>query len=285
VNIELPSVISSGTDSSSVKAWVFQDALFELYQYAPGPPEALSKHSHDEYQFCLSFEAPGEYWYRGNRIAVPPTSLSIIHPGEIHAARDVEDRSEVATFRMLYVAPALLENIAGAIAERTTPQPFFASPIVIDPALARQFLELHLKTETAASTLEQESLLLSVLTQFILRYAELHLSEKPVKQVHLQVQRICEYLRENLSENVSLDRLARIADLNPYYLHRVFCREVGIPPHRYQTQLRIDRAKILLTKGQPIADIALEVGFSDQSHLTRQFKNLVRFTPGSYVSG
>lgn len=284
MNTELSSVSSSKADSSSIKAWTFQDSLFELYQYAPGPPEALPKHSHDEYQFCLSFEAPGEYWYRGSRIPVPPTSLSIIHPGEIHAARDVEDRLGIATFRMLYVAPALLENVAATIVDRPTSLPFFVSSIVLDPTLARQFLELHLATETVASTLEQESRLLSVLTQFILRHGEPHLSPKLFRQAHSQVQRVREYLRENLSENVSLDRLSRIADLNPYYLHRVFCREVGIPPHRYQTQLRIDRAKILLAQGGSIGDIAAEVGFADQSHLTRQFKNLVRFTPGSYAS-
>ena len=185
---------------------------------------------------------------------------------------------------MLYVAPALLENVATAIAERPVPLPFFASSIVLDPALAHQFLALHLATETVASTLEQESRLLAVLTQFILRHAQ-PLSPKPVKQAPLQVQRVREYLRENLSENVSLDRLSQIANLNPYYLHRVFCREVGIPPHRYQTQLRIDRAKILLAQGRSIGDVAVEVGFADQSHLTRQFKSLVRFTPGSYVSG
>jgi AraC-like DNA-binding protein len=284
VNIELSSASSSKADLSSIKSWTFQDSLFELYEYAPGPPEALQKHSHDEYQFCLSFEAPGEYWYRGSRLPVPPTSLSLLHPGEIHAARDVEERLGVATFRMLYVAPALLENVAATIAGRATSQPFFASPIILNPLLARQFLDLHLATETAASTLEQESRLLSVLTQFILHYAE-PLSLKPVKQAHLQVQRVQEYLRENLSENVSLDRLSQIADLNPYYLHRVFCREVGIPPHRYQTQLRIDRAKILLAQGRSIGDVAVEVGFADQSHLTRHFKSLVRFTPGSYVSG
>ncbi|MBW4519433.1 MAG: AraC family transcriptional regulator [Scytolyngbya sp. HA4215-MV1] len=283
MNTELSCASSFKADLSSIKAWTFQDSLFELYQYAPGPPEVLPKHSHDEYQFCLSFEAPGEYWYQGSRLPVPPTSLSLIHPGEIHAARDVEDRLSVATFRMLYVAPALLENVATTIAAHPAPLPFFASPIVLDPSLARQFLELHLATETAASTLEQESQLLSVLTQFILRHAE-PLSPKPVKQAPLQVQRVREYLRENLSENVSLDRLAQITDLNPYYLHRVFCRAVGIPPHRYQTQLRIDRAKLLLAQGGSIADVAAAVGFADQSHLTRQFKSLVRFTPGSYVS-
>ncbi|CAA9481240.1 MAG: Transcriptional regulator, AraC family [uncultured Rubrobacteraceae bacterium] len=56
-----------------------------------------------------------------------------------------------------------------------------------------------------------------------------------------------------------------------------------MPPHAYQTQARLDRARSLLLRGWPPARVARETGFADQSHLTRRFKRLVGVTPGRYA--
>ncbi len=71
-----------------VEAWLREGLLLEKYRYAPGPAEELPKHSHDEYQICLSLDFPGVYGYRGATHAVPVGSLSVVHPGEVHSARD-----------------------------------------------------------------------------------------------------------------------------------------------------------------------------------------------------
>lgn len=56
-----------------------------------------------------------------------------------------------------------------------------------------------------------------------------------------------------------------------------------MPPHAYQINVRLDRAKDLLLRGWPISEVAREAGFYDQSHFTRYFKRLVGVTPGSYA--
>jgi len=267
----------------SIKAWSFSDILLELYRYAPGTAESLPKHFHEEYQFCLSLDFPGEYWYRGVNHSVPIGSLSVIHPDEIHSARDVDDRQTYVTFRMMYVSSTVMQKAAMEVGGSTTSLPFFSTPIILDQNLVYLFLKLHIALQAAVSKLEQESLLLLVLTQFILRYADTRPSPKPLGRERLRVQRVREYLEENLTENVTLDRLAQIACLSPYHLHRVFCQEVGIPPHQYQTQLRVARAKSFLSKGLPIGRVAVETGFADQSHLTRHFKRYVQVTPGRYL--
>jgi AraC-like DNA-binding protein len=70
--------------------------------------------------------------------------------------------------------------------------------------------------------------------------------------------------------------------LSPFHLNRLFCREIGMPPHAFQTQVRIARAKTLLRQGLPITGVAMQTGFADQSHLTRHFKRLLKLTPGQY---
>ena len=59
----------------------------------------------------------------------------------------------------------------------------------------------------------------------------------------------------------------------------MFAREVGLPPHRYQTQVRIAQAKRLLICGVPLEQVALETGFSHQSHFGRHSKQIVGVTP------
>ena len=58
-----------------------------------------------------------------------------------------------------------------------------------------------------------------------------------------------EYLEDNLARNVPLEELSRLANLSPYHLARAFAAEVGLPPHAYQTQARVHRARELLLRG------------------------------------
>jgi len=81
---------------------------------------------------------------------------------------------------------------------------------------------------------------------------------------------------------VALQELARVVNLSPFHLARVFRQTVGLPPHAYQTRLRLVQAKTLLAQGYDVGFVASETGFCDQSHFTQQFKRHYQVTPGSY---
>ena len=101
-----------------------------------------------------------------------------------------------------------------------------------------------------------------------------------------QVRKALEYLHDTYAQAFSLDRIAAAAGLSMYYLERVFKRATGLPPHTYMLMLRIEAAKKLLASSSiPIAEIAMELGFSDQSHFTNAFKRRTGFTPQSYRLG
>ncbi len=133
-----------------------------------------------------------------------------------------------------------------------------------------------------ASRLEQEDLLLQVLTQVLLdrrvsRGAPAYLEgERP------SIERVKAYLTEHYAEEVSLETLAHIAHLSPFHLARLFRHMVGLPPHAYQIQIRLSQARTLLAQGCSISYVAQETGFSDQTHLTKQFKQHFGVTPGIY---
>lgn len=91
-------------------------------------------------------------------------------------------------------------------------------------------------------------------------------------------------MQAKFSEDISLDNLAEIAMCTSYHLIRLFRNKVGMSPHAYLVQLRLEKARELIDRGQSIADAALLAGFSDQSHLTRKFKKRYGLTPGLYGS-
>ena len=99
-----------------------------------------------------------------------------------------------------------------------------------------------------------------------------------------EVRAVCAYLEEHYGETISLDALARVAGLSKCYLLRSFTRQKGISPYRYLETVRVDRAKGLLEQGVRPVDVALRTGFSDQSHFTNFFKNLIGLTPRQYQS-
>ena len=92
---------------------------------------------------------------------------------------------------------------------------------------------------------------------------------------------VIEYIHEHLDAELSLDHLAAVAHVSPYHFARLFKHSTGLPPHQYVIARRVERAKELLRQRDrlPLAEVAMEVGFSDQSHFTRHFRRLVGVTP------
>ncbi|MBG0778103.1 MAG: AraC family transcriptional regulator [Desulfovibrionaceae bacterium] len=90
---------------------------------------------------------------------------------------------------------------------------------------------------------------------------------------------------EDREERLTLEALARLAHASPFHLQRIFSREYGVSPRRYQEQERVRAALELLERGVPIGRAALEAGFADQSHLTRVFRGLMGVPPGRFLRG
>ncbi len=88
------------------------------------------------------------------------------------------------------------------------------------------------------------------------------------------------YIQTHLNRDLSLAELASVIRISPTYFASLFKQAMGISPHQYVIQQRVERAKVMLSKTDlAITDIALQVGFSSQSHLTQHFKRFTGMTP------
>jgi transcriptional regulator GlxA family with amidase domain len=98
------------------------------------------------------------------------------------------------------------------------------------------------------------------------------------------VRRALEHMLANFAGRVSLADLSTLTQRTPFQIIRSFRRELGVTPHALLIRIRIQRATEMLSLGEPIAAIAADVGFVDQTHLSRHFKRIHSQTPGRFRS-
>ena len=97
------------------------------------------------------------------------------------------------------------------------------------------------------------------------------------------LERVKDHLEEDLSKPLDLLNLSLMASLSVSHFSRAFKRSLGIPPHRYLLSRRLAVAAELIPRSdRSLTDIALDLGFSDQSHFTRMFSRAHGETPGAY---
>lgn len=101
----------------------------------------------------------------------------------------------------------------------------------------------------------------------------------------LQVRQIVEYVHERLTHEISLVDLAAQTNLSAYHFARLFKHSVGLPPHQYVLQNRVERAKklISISVNPSLTEIGLQVGFYDQAHFTKAFKQVVGISPKAFA--
>lgn len=101
-----------------------------------------------------------------------------------------------------------------------------------------------------------------------------------------RLQRLEEWLEENLSESFSLRDMATVVDLSPFHFARALKASTGLTPRALVTQRRVARARVLLAGDElPLAEVALACGFADQAHFTHVFGRETGATPGAWRRG
>lgn len=249
--------------------------------HAVSKSHSLPRHFHEELELGIRQGDGWQFNYRGTTHNVPADTLVVTQPGEAHYADSRSDRD--CTFRGLRIGTDLLQQVATEVAGGKSELPFFSTPIVRDRDFNKQIVRVHQTLEQSVSQLEQQTLVLDLLSQLILRCAQNPPCPAKLGEERQPVERVRVYLEDYYNQEISLEQLTQVANLSSFHLNRSFRKIFGLPPHAYQIQVRILQAKRLLRKKWSIEKVALETGFASQSHFGSHFKRLVCVTPRQYI--
>ena len=240
----------------------------------------FARHAHPTYALGLVQWGANRFRYRGAFHTAAAGALCTVTPDEAHAVEPAGDAG--FAYRCLYPPLEMVQLAAESLGGRRVTGTLALPPVIEDAAAARSIRALFEAEEAGAPRLARETRLLTLLGRIVVRHATAPVVPRVRVPPGAALARARDYLAEHCSENVSLTRLAAIVGLDPFALLRGFSRAYGVPPHAWLLQERVRRARSLLRTGRLPADVAAEVGFADQSHLTRHFKRIVGMTPGRY---
>lgn len=237
------------------------------------------RHMHEEHCIVLMLRGREVTTCRGKTHTALPGNVLLINAEEVHSSQSFETE-----YKVIKIKQSILNRIAFDIFGRESESPCFSEFINDDKVMFQLLLNLYRKLMENLSLLEQESEFVSAIEKLLTQQNKNYSALQPVGMEPRYVKSVRDYLKSHYAENVSLSQLASIADLSRFYLLRVFRNQMGVPPHEYQTQVRITQARKLLRKGYSILETAFETGFFDQSHFSRNFKRITGRTPGQYLA-
>lgn len=189
---------------------------------------------------------------------------------------DSWEEDQGSTSVLLHFAPALLQRTAeelGLDGARVGLQPHHQ---IRDTRIAHLAwaLDADRRGGQPSGRLYTDSLSTALLAHLAARH---RVVQPPARGLgRAQLQRVTGYIDAHLDQDLSLARLAQVAELSPSHLKAQFKRATGSPVHAYVIRRRVERAReLLLRRELPVSQIALEAGFAHQSHMTRTLRRVL----------
>ncbi|WP_162047917.1 AraC family transcriptional regulator [Vibrio taketomensis] len=241
----------------------------------------FSRHSHEGFTIGVIEKGAQRFFRNGGNHVAPQDSIILVNADQVHNGQSATD--DGWEYKAMYPLPEQFAHLTEGITT-TNSIPYFPEPVVYDPEMAQQLRLVFNTLESSDNRLLRETLVYGTLVKLMSRHGKKHPHVEQPKRTKQQLLIAKEFLDDFPQADVSLEELAKLANLSAYHFSRSFQKEFGFPPHAYQVQSRLRYAKRLMKRGHSLSDIAQESGFHDQSHLNRHFKRAMGVTPKQYMS-
>ncbi len=227
-------------------------------------------HFHYAYSIGISLKGLQRFELLGDSFIVPPGSMMLLNPEEMHAHFSLNDVGW--SYKMLYVHTDVVQYLRKKGWLNPTEQ-LFGRTILSHAASYADWK--HFFDETEAMT---EAALFSLISS-VFRVG----GPKPdIGPAPTLMDDIKKYLEDHFPEKLNLTSLAKKFHVDKFQLIRQFKRHTGVTPQVFLTIVRVEKARKYLDEQYPLVEAALEAGFYDQSHFHRYFQHFTSFTPGQY---
>jgi AraC-like DNA-binding protein len=280
----LRSMEQMGPSGNQSRMWSDEALGTTEYLFADYRDFAFPAHVHETFGIGV-IEAGGQQFRPGRAasLIMPADTLCVFNPGLVHEGRPATERGW--RYRMFYPSPTLVARALEEAQDRPVYGEWgFVGHVIDDPELYREFELLHVSSQLRETLLERETRIAAFLRRLFKRHGNFSPERTRARIAPHTVGIVRDYLHANAELPVSIADLAQAAGVSGTQVIRAFSAETGMPPHSYLLSLRVERAKRLLRAGTSLAATAIDVGFYDQSQLTRHFKRLTGVTPGRFAA-
>lgn len=237
------------------------------------------RHSHDTYSFGVTESGAQAFTCRGAGRVSATGMVMVFNPDEPHDGHAAT--APGFTYRMLHIGVEPVRAVlAGAAASGL---PLFTEPVVHDAVLATALRGLHAALLGGAGALERDERLAAAIELLAGRAAYTSTAPAPPAGARAVAARARDVLRDDFATDLAADELAHRSGCSRYALYRAFRASYGVSPSDYRRLLRLRAARRLLARGRSASQVAADVGFADQAHLTRWFVRSYGITPGRYA--
>ena len=234
---------------------------------------SFPRHTHDRFGIGIILRGAQASLSGRGTVEAGPGDVITVNPGEVHDGRAIGETGRA--WHMLYLDPALVTAMTRDICDNASADFEFHEPVMSN-ALCRDVLATLLDSAVRPRERGADEEALLVLLAQVAGVTE----TRGIGNGRLACAR--ERLDDDPAGPANLTDLAEESGLSRFQFLRAFARETGLTPHAYGLQRRIDLAVRLMAKGMPLASVAVDAGFSDQSHFTRHFVRRYGISPGAY---
>jgi AraC family transcriptional regulator len=189
----------------------------------------------------------------------------------------------------IYISQAMMGKVANDVFQKDIDGVFVDHcPIVNDAKLSKLMAayEMECLSNELGSSIYTQTLEIQICIHLIRQYVRCDLKDgdRGSRLSSMKRNQLQDYIDSHLSSPISVKDMAIIVDLSPSYFVRVFGTVYGVSPHQYVQARRLKKAEQLLStlRDVPLKAVAMDCGFSDQSHMTRLFQEKLSMTPKQY---
>jgi len=212
---------------------------------------------------------------------VSENEIFIINPGQVHSCSSKDQSGH--SYKLLSIESQTIQSIASQISEKPEKRPYFKEIHYDNNELSEKFMRLFDMIKEPESDIEIESNIHAFIAYLVMFFSDYPPLIYMAGEQKDSVKRVCDYIGQNFTENLSLKKLAGIACLSPFHFQREFKKYMGITPHEYLSDFRISESKKILLKSEDIADISVQLGFFFFFYFSRIFRKAVGVSPGKYT--